>query len=52
VDNANLSTVCEKTELNVPLAGFRLNLPRVAYFFLQQSMKRWLPSLGGDEVTT
>jgi len=52
VDSANLSTVCEKTELNVPLPGGRLNLPSVAYFFIQQGVKRWLPSLRSDEVTS
>lgn len=52
VDSANLSTVCEKTELNVPLAGVGLNLPRVAGFFIQQAMKRWRPALPSDEVTS
>jgi len=51
VDSANLSTVCEKTELNVPLAGLRLNLPRVAYFFVEQTLKR-RRSIGGDEVSS
>jgi len=51
VDSANLSTVCEKTELNVPLAGLRLNLPRVAYFFVQQTLRRRRPAMRGDEVS-
>jgi len=51
VDSANLSTVCEKTELNVPLAGIRLNLPRVAYFFVEQTLRRRRPAVRGDEVT-
>jgi B12-binding domain/radical SAM domain protein len=42
VDGANLSTVCDKTELNLPLAGLRLNLPRAACFFLQQLVQRLL----------
>jgi B12-binding domain/radical SAM domain protein len=43
VDDANLSTVCDKAELNVPLAGIRLNLPRAAGFFVEQTVKRLLP---------
>jgi B12-binding domain/radical SAM domain protein len=43
VDDANLSTVCDKTELNVPLTGIRLNLPRAAGFFVKQTVKRLLP---------
>ncbi len=43
VDDANLSTVCDKAELNVPLTGIRLNLPRAAAFFIQQTVKRLLP---------
>jgi B12-binding domain/radical SAM domain protein len=43
VDDANLSTVCDKTELNVPLTGIRLNLPRAAGFFVEQTVKRLLP---------
>jgi B12-binding domain/radical SAM domain protein len=42
VDDANLSTVCDKTELNVPLAGIKLNLPRAAGFFLQHVAERLL----------
>lgn len=40
VDEANLSTVCDKTELNVPLNGLKLNLPRTACFFLEQALRR------------
>jgi B12-binding domain/radical SAM domain protein len=43
VDDANLSTVCDKTELNVPLTGIKLNLPRAAGFFIEQIVKRYLP---------
>jgi B12-binding domain/radical SAM domain protein len=42
VDNANLSTVCDKTELNVPLTGIKLNLPRAACFFVEHTVKRLL----------
>jgi B12-binding domain/radical SAM domain protein len=44
VDDANLSTVCDKTELNVPLTGIRLNLPRAAFFFVAQLGKQLLPA--------
>jgi B12-binding domain/radical SAM domain protein len=44
VDDANLSTVCDKTELNVPLAGIGLNLPRAAGFFVGQLLHRLLPA--------
>ena len=40
VDDANLSTVCDKTELNVPLTGIKLNLPRAAGFFVKQTVKQ------------
>ncbi len=40
VDDANLSTVCDKTELNVPLSGIRLNLLRTACFFAGQVLRR------------
>jgi B12-binding domain/radical SAM domain protein len=43
VDDANLSTVCDKTELNVPLTGIGLNLPRAALFFVGQLWRRLLP---------
>ncbi|MGC9334783.1 MAG: TIGR04190 family B12-binding domain/radical SAM domain protein [Anaerolineae bacterium] len=43
VDNANLSTVCDKVELNVPLKGLRLNLPRAACFFAGQALRRIVP---------
>ena len=42
VDDANLSTVCDKTELNVPLTGIKLNLPRAAGYFIGQAAKRLL----------
>ena len=35
VDQANLSTVCEKSELTVPLRGLKLNLPQAAGIFLR-----------------
>ncbi len=43
VDNANLSTVCDKTELNIPLSGITLNLPRAACIFLVQMARRTRP---------
>lgn len=45
VDDANLSTVCDKTELNVPLRGLKLNLPRAACFFVEHSFKSLLSRL-------
>ena len=50
VDDANLSTVCDKTELNVPLTGIKLNLPRAAYFFVEQVAKRLLPQMQARAV--
>jgi B12-binding domain/radical SAM domain protein len=44
VDDANLSTVCDKAELNVPLTGIRLNLPRAAWFFVGQLWRHLLPA--------
>ena len=44
VDDANLSTVCDKAELNVPLSGIKLNLPRAAGFFAEQVWRRLLPA--------
>lgn len=34
VDAANLSTVCDKRELELPLGWFKLNIPRAAWLFL------------------
>ncbi len=52
VDDANLSTVCDKAELNVPLTGIKLNLPRAAGFFVGQTVKRFLPTTERDVVTS
>jgi B12-binding domain/radical SAM domain protein len=52
VDSANLSTVCDKTELNVPLTGIKLNLPRAAGFFIGQTVRRFLPQNQRDVVTS
>jgi B12-binding domain/radical SAM domain protein len=52
VDDANLSTVCDKAELNVPLTGLKLNLPRAAFFFAEQMVKRLRPSTRRDAVTS
>jgi B12-binding domain/radical SAM domain protein len=43
VDDANLSTVCDKTELNVLLTGLKLNLPRATCFLAVQALRRFLP---------
>jgi B12-binding domain/radical SAM domain protein len=52
VDNANLSTVCDKTELNVPLTGIKLNLPRAACFFVGHTVKRLLPRASSDVMAS
>jgi hypothetical protein len=52
VDDANLSTVCDKAELNVPLTGIKLNLPRAAGFFIEQVVKRYLPQTQRDVATS
>jgi hypothetical protein len=44
VDDANLSTVCDKRELNVPLGLFKLNLPRAAMLFVGDRLRRLAPS--------
>ena len=51
VDDANLSTVCDKTELNVPLSGIKLNLPRAAGFYVEQVVKRFRRPTRSDMVT-
>jgi B12-binding domain/radical SAM domain protein len=48
VDCANLSTVCDKTELNVPLTGIKINLVPAAGMFLGQMVKRLKPQRVGD----
>ncbi|MGQ9627233.1 MAG: TIGR04190 family B12-binding domain/radical SAM domain protein [Anaerolineae bacterium] len=40
LDRANISTVCEKSELELPLGLFRLNLPGAAWFVLKESLSR------------
>lgn len=49
VDEANLSTVCDKAELNLPLRGLKLNLPQAALLSLQHTAKRLLPSIRSME---
>ncbi len=51
VDGANLSTVCDKTELNLPLRGFALNLPRAACFLISQMARSFRPQSQGDRVS-
>jgi B12-binding domain/radical SAM domain protein len=48
VDCANLSTVCDKTELNVPLTGIKINLVPAAGMFLGQMIRRLRPQRAGD----
>ena len=50
VDVANLSTVCDKNELNVPLTGIKLNLPRTACFFVGHLIKRLKPKTESNVV--
>ena len=50
VDDANLSTVCDKTELNVPLRGLKLNLLSAAGFFVGQMIRRLRPRAQRDMV--
>jgi B12-binding domain/radical SAM domain protein len=40
VDDANLSTVCDKAELNVPMRGITLNLPKTASLFVEHTLRR------------
>ena len=35
IDGANLSTVCNKRELNLPMGRTKLDLPRAAWYFLK-----------------
>ncbi len=52
VDGANLSTVCEKSELELPLKWLKLNIPRAAMVVLGSSWKRLAgrlrPAAGGE----
>jgi B12-binding domain/radical SAM domain protein len=43
VDDANLSTVCDKAELNVPLRGIKLNISQGALFLGEQIVRRLRP---------
>ena len=52
VDDANLSTVCDKAELNIPLFGSKLNLPRAAGIIADQALGRLLPRKQRDVVTS
>ena len=50
VDNANLSTVCEKSELELPVGWLKLNIPASAWFLVQTAWRRVFgsPSGGGS----
>jgi B12-binding domain/radical SAM domain protein len=52
VDDANLSTVCDKGELNVPLTGIKLNLPRAALFFVEHLVQRLTSPTPGGAVSS
>lgn len=45
VDRANMSTVCDKRELELPVGLIKLNVPRAAWFFLSGEVRRWLARL-------
>jgi B12-binding domain/radical SAM domain protein len=52
VDEVNLSTVCEKSELDLPVKGLlRIRVPQVAWFFARRwwnwLLRREAPSLSG-----
>ncbi len=40
VDTANMSTVCDKRELEVPMGLLKLNIPRAAWMFLSDTVRR------------
>jgi B12-binding domain/radical SAM domain protein len=50
VDCANLSTVCDKTELNVPLTGIKINLLPAVGIYLGQMIKRLRPQRAGGQA--
>ncbi|MGQ9683485.1 MAG: TIGR04190 family B12-binding domain/radical SAM domain protein [Anaerolineae bacterium] len=41
VDQANISTVCDKRELELPVGLLKLNIPRAAYYYLAGEVRRW-----------
>lgn len=50
VDRANMSTVCDKRELELPVGLVKLNLPRAAWYLLKGELRRrlgsWAPERG------
>jgi len=42
VDQANMSTVCDKRELELPVGLVKLNLLQAAWYFLSGEVRRWL----------
>lgn len=46
VDGANLSTVCEKRELELPISGLALNLPKAMGIVLDSLWRRTRPGRG------
>ncbi len=45
VDQANMSTVCDKRELELPVGLLKLNLPQAAWYFLGGEVRRRLARL-------
>lgn len=46
VDGANLSTVCEKSELELPMGWLKLNIPETTWFLAQAGWRKVLGLLG------
>lgn len=42
VDQSNMSTVCDKRELELPVGLIKLNVPRAAWYLLSGEVRRWL----------
>jgi B12-binding domain/radical SAM domain protein len=40
IDNANLSTVCEKSELELPIGWLKLNIPEASWFLAQTGWRK------------
>jgi B12-binding domain/radical SAM domain protein len=41
VDQANVSIVCDKRELELPVGLVKLNLPRAAWYYISGEVRRW-----------
>ncbi len=42
VDQANMSTVCDKRELELPVGLVKLNVPQAAWYLVSGEVQRWL----------